>query len=100
MEREINIPLGKCLVSVSGEDCEDCYVNGFDDPDICMKFSCLSERSSDKSVIFKLMDYPPKDELPIVSSNEVLNRIENILKRMEKQNGKPIDYPTKEESEQ
>ena len=37
--------------------------------------------------------------LPFISDYEIVNRIENIRKTMEKQNRKPTDYPTKEDEE-
>ena len=65
----IDIPISKALVPVErlGKRCDGCYLyDTRDDYSGCVgcHFACTSNiRKDGKSVIFKLVDYPAKDEL-------------------------------------
>ena len=60
----IDIPVGKALVAVEDDGtsrlCKDCVMY---EPTCQAKFLCLSQKRKDhKDVIFKLVDYPPKQD--------------------------------------
>ena len=60
----IDIPIGICLVPVETDDLDNCFGCCFAvDEQGCMHLDCNAEdRKDDKNVVFKLVDYPVKEE--------------------------------------
>jgi hypothetical protein len=55
----IDIPIGKALVPVEGAACKGCI---FDNRG-CLNMACRADSRADgKTVIFKLVDWPAKEE--------------------------------------
>jgi hypothetical protein len=60
----IDIPIGKALVAVEAEkaECDGCILTKVTEA-VCWNFPCnFSERKDGKNVIFKLVDYPAKEQ--------------------------------------
>ena len=54
----IDIPIGKALIAVEGSICEKCSLYFT----TCTDIACIPEKRKDgKRIIFKLVDYPPKE---------------------------------------